>query len=180
VDTTVDPGTFRRAMSRLPTGVTVLTTRSGEHDEVMTANAVMSVSLEPVLLAVSIKAPSRWFSALTSHGSFAVNVLAEHHELLSRWAASSARHATTEPLAGWDTTASEFTGCAHLTDASAVLDCTIDAIHGAGDHALVVGRVLAVTTTDLTRPLVFHASRYTTVGEASALEAEAEVSSAAG
>jgi flavin reductase (DIM6/NTAB) family NADH-FMN oxidoreductase RutF len=155
-------------MSRLPTGVTVLTTRSADRDEVMTANAVMSVSLEPVLLAVSVKAPSRWLSAVIEHGAFAVNVLAEHHELLSRWAASPDRHTTVEPLAGWGALPSQETGCAHVADATAVFDCVVDAVHGAGDHALVIGRVVGVRSVEASRPLVFHASGYTTVGESTA------------
>ena len=155
-------------MAQLPTGVTLLSTRAGARDEVMTANAVMSVSLEPVLLAVSIKAPSRWLSAVIEHGSFAVNVLAEHHELLSRWAASPDRHSSADPLAGWGALPSQLTGCAHVADATAVFDCQVDAVHGAGDHALVIGRVLAVRSADGSRPLVFHASGYTTVGETAA------------
>jgi flavin reductase (DIM6/NTAB) family NADH-FMN oxidoreductase RutF len=155
-------------MTTLPTGVTVLTTRTGERDEVMTANAVLSVSLEPVLLAVSIKAPSRWLSAVTEHHAFAVNVLAEQHELLSRWAASPDRHAAVDPLSGWGALPSQLTGCAHVADATAVFDCEVDAVHGAGDHALVIGRVVGVRSSDDGRPLVFHASGYTTVAEAAA------------
>lgn len=162
----------------MPTGVTVLTTRAGERDEVMTANAVMSVSLDPVLLAISVMAPSRWLSALTEHGAFGVSVLAEHHEQLARWAASPGRHEIPEPLAGWDIARSSETGCALLTDATAVFDCVVDAVHGAGDHALVVGKVIGVCSADLARPLVFHSSRYTRVGDS--LPAEVTASSVAG
>jgi flavin reductase (DIM6/NTAB) family NADH-FMN oxidoreductase RutF len=161
----VDPSAYRRAMSRLPTGVTLLTTAAAEQAEVMTANAVMSVSLDPLLLVVSVKAPSRWLSAVTDHGAFAVNVLAEHHAPLSRWAASSARHQTHDPLNGWETRASAESGCALLVDAAATFDCVLDAVHGAGDHALVVGRVLAVGASELSRPLLFHGSQYVGLGE---------------
>jgi flavin reductase (DIM6/NTAB) family NADH-FMN oxidoreductase RutF len=152
-------------MSRLPTGVTLVTTVAAGQPEVMTANAVMSVSLDPLLLVVSVKAPSRWLSAVADHGAFAVNVLAEHHAPLSRWGASSARHLTHDPLNGWSAHASAQTGCALLEDAAAQFDCVLDAVHGAGDHALVVGRVLATAASELVRPLVFHASRYVAVGD---------------
>lgn len=164
----VEPTAYRHAMACLPTGVTVLTTVAGGRAEAMTANAVMSVSLNPVLLAVSIKAPSRWLSAVTEHGAFAVNVLAEHHEPLARWAASPARHSATDPLGGWATVTSEQTRCALVEDAVALFDCTVDAIHGAGDHSLVIGRVIGVCSSELARPLVFHASGYTGLPETAA------------
>src|SRR5690242_448467 len=89
----VDPAAYRSVMSRLATGVTVLTTHAGGRHEVLTANAVMSVSLSPVLLVVSVTRGSRWSSAARATGAFAVNVLTEDQEQLSRWCAGPDRHA---------------------------------------------------------------------------------------
>ena len=56
---TPDTDLFRRAMSRFATGVTVLTTRIGDLDYAMTASALTSVSLEPMLLLVCVEREGR-------------------------------------------------------------------------------------------------------------------------
>ncbi len=60
----VDPGRFRLAMGRFATGVTVVTTRAGEHDHAMTANSLASVSLDPLLVLVCVENDSRFFDAV--------------------------------------------------------------------------------------------------------------------
>ena len=79
----VDTAAYRRVMSRLATGVTVLSAGA----EVMTANAVMSVSLEPVILVASVRRSSRWAAAARAAGHFTVNVLSAGQEDVSRWCA---------------------------------------------------------------------------------------------
>src|SRR5690349_8670512 len=119
----VDPADFREAMGRFATGVTVLTTlgRSGDH-ETLTANSLTSVSLDPVLLAVGVGRGTRWLDAVQGSGCFAVNVLSEDHESLSRACSDHARH----DQAGVDgMRVSPRTGLLVVDDALAVFACEV-------------------------------------------------------
>jgi flavin reductase (DIM6/NTAB) family NADH-FMN oxidoreductase RutF len=164
---TVDQELYRSAMARLPTGVTVLTTLDGDRHEVMTANAVTSVSLAPALLLVSVGVGKRWLRAVRGCGRFAVSVLASHHEELARWCASQARHRRPESIDGRDVTVSLETGLLTFDDALVVVECRVHAEHPAGDHVLVLGEVTAIDIRDrATEPLVFFDRGYGTVSSA--------------
>src|SRR3712207_3497878 len=86
-----DAAAFRGAMSHFPTGVTVVTSGSEEKVEGMTANAVISVSLDPLLLLVSVHKDARLNPRIREEGYFAVNILADDQEGLSRLFASPER-----------------------------------------------------------------------------------------
>lgn len=163
----VDQSEFRAAMSRLPTGVTVLTTPAGVGHEVMTANAVTSVSLEPTLLLASVKTTSRWLAAVGSSGTFAVNVLAAHQADLARWCASRARHDRPEILHQHGVRVAPLTGALLVDDAVVAIECRLHSQVPAGDHVLVLGEVAAVHVQDGdVSPLVFVDRGYgTTYGE---------------
>ncbi len=155
----VDATAYRQVMGRLATGVTVLTTRAGDRHETMTANAVMSVSLEPVLLVVSVRSDCRWATAARTAGSFAVNVLSESQEPLSRWCASPRRHE--EPDAVWShPTRTTSSGLLVFDDALAAFDCTLHAEHRVGDHDLFVGEVTDMYVADDGAPLLYFGSDY--------------------
>ena len=136
----VDEGLFRTAMSRLATGVTVVTARRDDRYELMTANAVVSVSLHPTLLLVSVARASRWLAAVRTCGEFAVNILAREHEGLARWCADRARHDDPDGVHAYDVTVSS-TGLLWLPGALAVAECHLYDEHDAGDHVLVIGEV---------------------------------------
>lgn len=158
----VDPLAYRSVMARLATGVTVLTTRAGDRHETMTANAVMSVSLDPVLLVVSVRSGCRWLEAARQTGAFAVNVLSESQEPLSRWCASPARHE--EPDAVWQHPArTTRDGLLVFDDALAAFDCTLYAEHRVGDHDLLVGEVTELHVADAGAPLLYFGSDYATL-----------------
>src|ERR687896_2470927 len=74
---------FRRTLGMFATGVTVLTTRTGETVHGMTANAFMSVSLRPPLVLVSVDRRARMSHLLHEGVRFGVNVLAAGQESLS-------------------------------------------------------------------------------------------------
>ena len=70
-----DVDLFRRAISRFATGVAVLTTRNGDIDHAMTANALTSVSLEPLLLLVCVEREARFHDAVLEAGIWGLSVL---------------------------------------------------------------------------------------------------------
>ena len=160
----VDSAAYRAAMSRLATGVTVLTTRAGDVHEVMTASAVTSVSLQPTLLLVSVATTARWLTAVRGHRRFAVNVLAAHHEELARWCAGRDRHQRPQDILQRGVSVSPGSGVLTFDEALVVVECRVDSEHPAGDHVLVLGAVSGVDVRDpVARPLVFVDRAYRTV-----------------
>lgn len=160
----VDAAAYRQVVGRLATGVTVLTTPGSDRHEVMTANAVVSVSLEPVLLLASVQVGSRWGAAARSAGCFAVNVLGEDQEDLSRWCSSSARHDQPREVLRRPTRTGAATGALLFDGSLAVFECRLHSVHRAGDHDLMVGEVLDMTVGDAARPLLFFQSEYVGLG----------------
>lgn len=150
----VDSAHFRQVLAHLPTGVTVIAAH-GEHGPVgMAANSVTSVSLEPpLILFCPAKSSSTW-PKIRAAGSFCVNVMAGHHEQVTRqFAAMEA-----DRFSGVDYT-SRPTGPA-LNDAVAWIECTIHHEHDAGDHTIVVARVVAMEAAPSREPLVFFRGSY--------------------
>src|SRR5437879_3994210 len=89
----VDPTEFRRVMGMFATGVTVVTVEVGGEAHGMTANAVMSVSLDPPLVCVSVNRRARMDGFLQRAGGFAVNILAQDQQALSQYFSGTWPHA---------------------------------------------------------------------------------------
>lgn len=157
----VDPQHYRRAMGRFATGVTVVTTFAGRHDHAMTANSLASVSLEPVLLVLSVEQDARWHDAVLESGVWGISVLGRSARPAAEWLATAGR-----PLHGQLDRVphhrGEATGVALLDGALTTFECRTHAVHPAGDHSLVVGEVVAVHTPGETEPALVHfRGRYT-------------------
>ena len=71
----LEPDLFRIAMGRFATGVTVLSTLWQGHDHAMTANALASVSMEPMLLLACVEIDARFHDALAESGVWGVSIL---------------------------------------------------------------------------------------------------------
>jgi flavin reductase (DIM6/NTAB) family NADH-FMN oxidoreductase RutF len=157
------PEALREAMSLFPSGVTVVTTGRGEGTEGMTANAVISVSLDPVLFLVSIHKGARLNRRIREEGYYAVNLLAADQEGLSRLFASPERSSGLSALnslgGGYGTT-----GAPLAAGSLAAIECELETVYPGGDHDLFLGRVVAVHLGDtLKSPLVFHEGSYPTL-----------------
>lgn len=159
----VDAAAYRRVMSRLATGVTVLTARHGQGHEVMTANAVMSVSLEPVLLLASVGRGCRWADAARAAGSFAINVLSAEQEELSRWCASARRHHDPAEIYRHPHR-KVWSGALVFDHALAAVECTLVSEHAVGDHDLLIGQVTDLHVNDAGSPLLFFRGAYAGLG----------------
>src|SRR5947209_10272690 len=79
----VDETVFREAISHFATGVTVITTLADGRPAGMTASAVASLSLDPVLLIVCISNKLPTHTAIEASRRFVVNVLGEGQESLA-------------------------------------------------------------------------------------------------
>jgi flavin reductase (DIM6/NTAB) family NADH-FMN oxidoreductase RutF len=135
------PVTLRDAMSRFPTGVSIVTTR--DPDGLLygtTANALTSVSLEPALLLICLAHTSRTLAALRASGAFGVNLLGADAEQVAR---GFARSGASEAWDGVEHSAGP-SGSPLFAGAHAAIECEVYDIHTAGDHDIVLGRVVHV------------------------------------
>lgn len=151
----IDQAEFRQAMGHWLTGVTVVTATDGDEPVGMAANSFTSVSLDPPLVLFCAGKSSSTWPRIESSGAFAVNMLASDQEEVSRVFATK----DADRFSGV-AYRSGATGSPILTDALAFLDCTIEAKHDAGDHVLVVGRVVDLDVQREASPLAFFRGGY--------------------
>jgi len=154
----LDSKKFRSVMSKFATGVTVVTTRSGNDIHGLTVNAFCSVSLEPMLALVCIDKTSTAHVLLEKSKNFAVNILSADQEDIARRFATDQLSAT-----------ERFRGISHRREATGApvfdhslgfLDCEVVASYPTGDHTIFVGRVLALGEKDGIPPLLYFKSTY--------------------
>ena len=130
---------FRRVLGHFPTGVAVVTARSGDGPpRGLTANALTSVSLDPPLVLVCVEHAADTHDVIADAEAFAISVLAEDDEAAAR------RFASYQTDAKFDGVAyrSEVTGAPVLEEALAWVDCRLWATYDGGDHTIFVGRVV--------------------------------------
>jgi flavin reductase (DIM6/NTAB) family NADH-FMN oxidoreductase RutF len=150
---------FRNAVGAFATGINVITTRGEEFAYGMTANAFSSVSLDPPLVLICVGSTSEGSEVITSNGVFAVNVLADDQEPLSRFFSSKERPRGRDAFRGVDHHEA-VTGSPLLDGAAAHMDCRLHATHAAGDHLIFIGEVVALGIAPDATPLLFHGGGY--------------------
>jgi flavin reductase (DIM6/NTAB) family NADH-FMN oxidoreductase RutF len=154
--TKFDSATFRRVLGHYPTGVCVVTAMEpGGPPAGMSVGTFTSVSLEPPLVAFFPDRRSGTWPRIESAGKFCVNVLASHQQALcQRFAASGG-----DKFAGLPHRLSA-NGSPILDDVLAWIDCDLYATHEAGDHLIVLGRVVDLQVHKPERPLLFFQGTY--------------------
>lgn len=155
----VDPFEFRTIIGHFATGVTVITTCDGDRLHGMTANAVSSLSLDPVLVLVCVEKTTYAHEVITASGVFAVNILGEHQEALSRVFAQKSEPEVGS-LRGQPYRLGE-TGVPILADCLAFIECRVKSVLDGGDHAIFLGEVVTegVDNADV-KPLLFYRGGY--------------------
>lgn len=154
----ISPSLFRHVMGHFATGVTVVTTTSNEQLTGLTVNAFTSLSLEPPLVLVCIHQQAQSHGPLTHAGLFAVNILSDTQEYLSRRFASSS---TAKFLEG-EYRISEH-GLPLLEGVLATLECRLVNTLPGGDHTIFVGEVISAQVHQGC-PLLYYRSGYRQVG----------------
>ncbi|MGW6407255.1 flavin reductase family protein [Streptomyces vinaceus] len=147
------PQDFTEFMSGFPSGVAIVTTRSPEHGpQGLTCSSLISVTLTPPTLLVSIKSHSPVLAAIRHRGHFAVNLLRDGRERSARVFSSPVADRFGE--VAWSD--SPALGLPWLTDdAFAMAECTLADTHEVGDHVLVLGRVANLEQSGRTSPLLY-------------------------
>ena len=150
----VPPVALRRAASRFATGVALVTAPGGL---ALVIDSFIAASLEPPLVAFAPSRTSLTWRSMRRTGRFGVSILDAGHarDIRERARPGADRLAglAVEPLDGIPV----------VRDALASLVCSLEAEHPAGDHTIVLGRVLAVRHGDDRPPLVFFGGGFSTI-----------------
>ncbi len=145
---------FRRTLGMFATGVTVITTQVGDQVHGMTANAFMSVSLEPPLVVISVDRRSKMHQLLYEGRHYGINVLADDQQALSdRFAGRPGSEVAGEPAFV------QVHETPLVEGALAHLVARVERSYWGGDHSLFLGRV-EYARYGIGQPLLFHGGRY--------------------
>ena len=154
--------TYRSLIGRFATGVTVVTTNVDGRLHGMTANAICSLSLDPLQLLVCVDRESNCYVQMQRAEAFGVSVLAADQEEISNRFAR-----TTEPTEG-SLLAVDYRlgslGEPLIEDALVHLECRIAERLDGGDHIIVIGDVVAGGQVREAEPLLFYGGRYARLG----------------
>ena len=158
--TALDALEYRRVVGRFATGVTVITTLLDGEQHAMTCNSFTSVSLEPVLVLFCAEKIARFHDVVLSTGTFAVSVLAQGQEDVSRRFAVRGRPLE-DQFSGLPHSVGTLTGAAVVDRALAALECRTVSTTDAGDHTVVIGEVIGLGVPEPAGdPLLYYEGRY--------------------
>ncbi|WP_435859111.1 flavin reductase family protein [Streptomyces neyagawaensis] len=164
---------FRAVMSRLAAGVVLVTAHEAQPDPEgprgedvgMTATSFMSVSLDPPLVLVSLREGSRMDDLLAEQPLWAVSLLSEHQRTIAGRFAMKGRVSDRLLFESVPHTPGPLTAAPLITDALATLECRTEQRVPAGDHTLVIGRVLEAKVRGTEGgPLTYFRGRYRQLG----------------
>ena len=146
---------FRQVLGHFCTGVTVITTVDGERPAGFACQAFAALSLEPPLVLFCPSRSSVTWPVVARAGHFCANVLADGQQELARRFGTSGG----DKFAGvpWSPAPS---GAPVLDGVLTWVECAVEAVHEAGDHYLVTGRVTGLGPCRPARPLLFYRGRY--------------------
>jgi flavin reductase (DIM6/NTAB) family NADH-FMN oxidoreductase RutF len=142
-------------MGHFATGVTVITTKDQQGiPNGLTANAFLSLSLDPPLVLISVDKSAQCYPCFEGMNGFTVNFLSEEQEEISR------RFATKgiDKFAGLEWHEGR-NGAAILNGVLGYVECKIRECHDGGDHTIVVGEIVGANASG-ERPLLFFKGKY--------------------
>lgn len=148
----MDERTFRDAMSKFATGVTIVTMEDNGENIGMTVNAFMSLSLNPKLIAVSIDEKANMYNKLSVSKPFGISILREDQKDLSMIFAKQKDNEDNVKFI-------DQSGVPVLEDTIAKLSCKVKERVIAGDHVIIIGEVIDISTED-GAPLLYFNSNY--------------------
>jgi len=153
----MDDRQFRNAMGKFATGITVVATDVAGEVHGMTANAFMSVSLNPKLVVISIAEKAQMLEKIKQSKKFSVNILAADQQELSMIFAGQSK---SQQEVAFD----RLDGIPVLPGAVGQITCEVSAEYVEGDHTLFVGRVTHINLED-SDPLIYFSGKYRRLAE---------------
>jgi len=152
----ISPDDFKHSLTAWPSGITVLTSCSGDRIHGMTVSDFSGASLSPPLVAVCCQLGSITTGLIAESGCFGVNVLAaDQQEISDRFASKKLEHVRFETVEYRQAA----TGAPLLEGAVVNLDCRLVSTYEAGDHVIYLGEVESADVHDR-EPLVYWRGRY--------------------
>jgi flavin reductase (DIM6/NTAB) family NADH-FMN oxidoreductase RutF len=156
----LDVRELRQTLGSFATGVAVATTLDSQGmPKGFTANSFTSVSLDPPLVLVCVDRSASCYPAFAATTHFGINILCEEQQHLSRTFASKASDKFAD--APWISGA---TGSPIFPDSTAWLDCQLHDRIEAGDHLIIIGKVVSFGHSPASRSLGYHRGSYVTFG----------------
>lgn len=152
INNEIDDRLYRNVMGSFATGVTVITTKVADVVHGMTANAFMSVSLKPKLIAVSIGANAKMHQHIRDSKKFAINILSSNQLNESKQFSGQLQSET-------EITFVTYNGLPILEDTLAVVTCELHSEYVVGDHTIFIGQVTGVKI-EQKDPLLFSQGKY--------------------
>ena len=149
----LDPIAFRNACGTFATGVTVITTKADGVEHGMTANAFMSISLDPALIAISIGKQAKMLEFVNEAQRFAVSILADGTQSTAMHFAGRPDDALKMPFETRD-------DLPVVRDAVCFFTADVWTSVEAGDHVVFIGHVRTMDTAPEVEPLIFHKGRF--------------------
>jgi 3-hydroxy-9,10-secoandrosta-1,3,5(10)-triene-9,17-dione monooxygenase reductase component len=150
-----DPELFREVFGRFATGVAVITSVGPRGAGGMTANALCSLSLEPLLALVCFENQARTLPIVRESGRFAVNILSAEQEDLAGVFASKLPES--EKLDGVEHRVEH--GVPLIEGTLAWAACELRELIAGGDHTIGIGEVVALGLGE-GEPLLWYAGNY--------------------
>lgn len=154
---TMDEMSIRKAFGEFATGVTIVASDDGAPVG-FACQSFSSLSLNPPLVLFTVMKTSQSWPRIEATGRFSVSVLTEDQRDVS---AAFGRRGP-DKFAHGEWTRSVL-GNPLLRDCAVWIDCTIEAVHEAGDHYIVIGRVAEIGHRADSRPLLYHRGSYANV-----------------
>lgn len=154
----IDESRFRQVMGHFASGVSVVTSAHEGKLVGLTVSSFTSLSLKPMLVLVCVNLQSSSHATLIAAGQYAVNILSEEQEYLSRRFAS---HESEKFIAGTYTLSPR--GLPLLNGALAQIECRLHTAMPGGDHTIFIGEVVAASCSE-GRPLLYYRSGYHHLG----------------
>jgi len=151
----IEQNEFRLALGHFASGVTVITTQHQGQLHGTTVSSFCSLSLNPPLVLVGIDLNATIHDLIIASEVFAVNILAEHAETLSR-------HFARRIPDKFSNVAYRLgqLGIPLLDDALTTLECRLVARHPGGDHSIFIGEVISTSIRPHRQPLLYYRSKY--------------------
>ncbi len=157
----MSPSEYAEALGSFASGVTVLTLRQDLDDIGTTVTAFMAVSAEPPLIAIGLAADSYVVEALDLTSACAITILAAQQSVLASRFAAAGRPSARLLLDDVPHERAAHSNALVLTEGVAALDCQVESTSAAGDHFLLVLRIVEVIYVAQDRPpLIRFRSRY--------------------
>jgi len=152
-DKVIDSRLFRDVMGRFATGVTVVSVQENGKPHGMTVNAFCSVSLDPLLVLVSLDKSATTTDMLLRTDSFTVNILNEEQKNIAEQFAQSGNE--NDRFSGIEYSLSE-AETPVIADTLGSVTCNVSNVVDGGDHYIFIGEVISLDfNNDKEKPLLY-------------------------